>query len=198
MPLSPVSRLTRTAVAAALTALLWGAAAPAASAEVRPDVVTSKYGERRAYFGDILAACRPGGYCSAITYVGARGDFYDYAVRVGSGAPGADYEVVFTAVETYVPDRAAISVSIDRLVEMTFPAHTDLGWHTESGKGVNEHVFGQTPANRTLLPAMKRGYRMTVSYPRGTGVDAVSVNSQTFSLRGLSAALAWIEWNRME
>ncbi len=170
---------------------------PQASADQAPDVVTMKYGERRAYFDDILAACRPGGYCSAITYVGARGDFYDYAVRVGSPAAGSPYEVIFTAVAEYVPDNGPIAVSVDNLVSNAFPARTALGWNTEQGKGVNEHVFAETLANSSLLPAMKRGYWMIVSFPRGDGVDAVNINSQRFSLRGLSAALNWIERNRM-
>ena len=193
----PMTRILSAAlIAAASLAALAGA--PPARAGQAPDVLTMKYGEQRAYFDDILAACRPGGYCSAITYVGARGDFYDYAIRVGTAASGAPYEVVFTAVEEYVPDTGPIMVSVDNLVDITFPAREALGWTTEQGKGVNEHVFAEAVANRTLLPAMKRGYWMTVSFPRGDGVDAVNINSQRFSLSGLSAALAWIERNRME
>lgn len=193
-------RLKHASLAATLAAFLSGAALEARAGEpvdLSPDLVTEKYGERRAYFGPVLASCRPGGYCSALTYVGARGDFYDYAVRVGSPAPGAPYEVVFTAVEEYVPDNGPITVSVDNLYQMTFPAHEAGGWTTEQGKGVNEHVFAAAAANSALLPAMKRGYRMRVSFPRGDGVDAININSHNFSLAGLSAALVWIEGNRL-
>lgn len=192
----PAASLAGALGAAVLALGAQTANAPAANAQTAhatPDLVTMKYGERRAYFSDWLASCRPGGYCSALAYVGARGDFYDYAIRVGSPAPGLDYEILLTAVETFLSETATISVAIDRIYDDSFAAGADLGWHREPGDAVNEHRFAQSPANLALLPAMKRGYRMRV---RWTDADG-GAQAQTFSLIGLRAALSWIEANRM-
>lgn len=169
----------------------------AQSAGIAPTLVGSKYGERRAYFRDWLAACRPGGYCSALTYDGAEGDFFDYSVRVGSAEPGLDYEVVFTAVERFADPATAFDVAIDGAPLASLAAGDDAGWGQEPGDALNEHRFTQARSNLEILPAMRDGVRMAVTF-RPDGAPDAERETIAFSLMGLQAALAWIERNRME
>ena len=90
--------------------------APFAKAQ-EPDLVDTRYGEQRAFFRDWLAACRPDGYCSALGYNGAGPDAAgvdaDFILRVGSPAPGGDYEIIFTGVAAYVDATSPIRIWVD-------------------------------------------------------------------------------------
>lgn len=171
------------------------AAAPVAAQTVEPDAVTMKFGERRAYFKDWLAACRPGGYCSALAYVGVdpTGDFADYIIRVEQPSAGADYGVIFTAVETIPETDPPLLVKIDDREIAVLTPGDDQGLTREPDDALNEYRFAQSRALRTILPAMKRGRFMTVLFKD----DEDLPRAPRFSLRGLTAALAWFEAGRM-
>lgn len=186
--------MTRIALAAAAACAL---ATAAAAQTPKPELAYTKYGESRAYFRDQLAACRPGGYCSVVSYAGAGPDAAgvdaDYLFRVGSAERGRGYELIFTGVESYVAPTSPIVVSIDgqRIAELA--AGAERGWRSVDNIA-NEYQFSEGPANAEVLPAMKAGARMTLAFTDMEG----GARDVSFSLMGLSNALAWIEGARLQ
>lgn len=182
-------------LAAAFATLLGGAAALSTAPAAAQTGLHQKYGETRAYFRDVLAACRPGGYCSVLSYNGAGPDAAgvdaDYIFRVGSAATGLDYELIFTGVASYVAEESPITVIIDGRKIAVLEPGADLGWSVS--QSVNEYGFSQSVGNLTVLPAMKAGRFMTLAFRDQQGRD----RSVRFSLRGVTAALRWIERARL-
>lgn len=175
-----------------------GLAAPAALADghggykLEPDVVTEKYGEDRAYFRDWLASCGEGGVCSALTYIGADGDFFDASVRVRSPRPGADFELVLVGPYDGLAPNPSMTLTIDRFDPIPLEAGADLGWANEPGDAANEYRVSQSVANLTAIPQLKRGYWLTATWPRADGGE----ETMRFSLNGLQAALLWMDDQR--
>lgn len=184
------------ALLAAVLLALSALPAPVAAQSAEPDAVTMKFGERRAYFKDWLAACRPGGYCSALAYVGVdpTGDFADYIIRVEQAQAGADYGVIFIPVKIIPDKEPPLLVKVDGREVAVLEPGDDRGLTREPGDALNEYRFAQSRANLEILPAMKRGRFMTILFKDNEGLPT----AQTFSLRGLTAALAWFEKGRMK
>lgn len=158
----------------------------------RPDAETTKYGERRAYFRDWLAACRPGGYCSVLSYVGSRGHLADYVLRVERPASGDSPGVIYTPVAIMPADNQTLLVTIDGDAPVLLDADDAQGWRRREGDAVNELRFSPARAE-SLLPVMRDGRFMTISFTEESGREV----APRFSLRGLTAALAWIETARL-
>ncbi|MEO1292101.1 MAG: hypothetical protein AAFV62_04605 [Pseudomonadota bacterium] len=185
-----------TAIAAAVMSLL--AVLPArAEEDPVPDLEYQLYGESRAFFDAWLAACRPGGYCSVLTYNGAGPDAAgvdaDYILRVGSEVRGIDYQLTFTGVAAYVGDTSPITTVIDATRTHVFEPDADLGWYAEPDGGVNDYRLSQSVINLQTLPQMKRSEQINVSFLDNRGQSRVV----PFSLVGLTKALTWIEQNRL-
>ncbi|MEO1328501.1 MAG: hypothetical protein AAFW46_02465 [Pseudomonadota bacterium] len=171
-------------VAASLALLGAGGAV----AQVAPDLVGSKYGERRAYFSDWLASCRPDGSCHALTYIGAEGDFFDHAVRVSVPRAGADMALVIAGPRADAGS-ATIALRVDGGPTHRLPPGEDLGWANAPGDAANEFRISQSKANLSVIPEMKAGRFLTARW----AMDEREIDRLQFSLRGLTAALAWIE-----
>ena len=154
------------------------------------------HGEKRAYFRDWLAACRPDGYCSTLSYVNPDDWRADHWLRVGSAATGLDYEIIYVGVARAPSDQAALEFWVDGERIARLEPMADLGWVREPGDAVNEFRVSQSVANLTLLPAMRRGARIRVR-----AVEPGAAEPETyaeFSLMGLGKALRWLDRNRME
>lgn len=180
----------------AVLSIVFGAlSAPLVAQATEPDAVTMKFGERRAYFKDWLAACRPGGYCSALAYVGVSpdGQFADYIIRVEQTQAGADYGIIFIPVKIIPDKEPPLLIQVDDREIAVLEPGDDNGLTREPDDALNEYRFAQSRANLEILPAMKRGRFMTVLFKDNEGLPT----AQTFSLRGLVAALAWFGTGRM-
>lgn len=151
------------------------------------DLVGSKYGERRAYFGDWLASCAPSGVCSALAYVGADGDLFDASVRVRQSAPGRDRELILSGA-TLGSDGLTLVLQIGKPGLWRLAPEADLGWANAAGDAANEYRVRPSVANREVIPAMIAGRWLDATWVR-----SVVIERRRFSLRGLTAALAWIE-----
>lgn len=151
-------------------------------------------GEKRAYFRDWLAACRPGGYCSTLAYVNPDSWRADHWLRVGSVASGADYEILFVGVAAHPSDQAVLEFRVDGKSVARLEPQADLGWSREPEDALNEFRVSQSVANLTLLPAMRRGARITIFVTEPGEKPAAFAE---FSLMGLSAALRWMERRRL-
>ena len=163
---------------------------------MQPDLEYKKFGETRAYFRDWLAACRPGGYCSVLSYNGAGPDAAgvdaDYILRVASSSAGAALQVEFTGVAAYVGDQSPITLSIDGAPIGTLQPQQDGGWRRVPNV-VNEYVFSPDAADGRLVDRMKAGAGIRVAFVDNSGAK----RDVAFSLIGLTAALSWIERARM-
>ena len=171
-----------------LTAL---AVLPALAFDVAPvpDRIAEKYGEIRAWFGDWLAVCTPGEpACRAVAYAGEVGHVGDYQIFVHSDIPGADYRLVFVPVATMADTSADIGIDIDGESRGRFEWQADDGYF-RVGNTINEFTFGQARSNLDVLPAMKAGAAMTLTF---TGEDG-EPRPVPFSLRGLTKALLWMD-----
>ena len=152
-------------------------------------------GERRAYFQDWLAACRPGGYCSTLAYVNADDGWAEHWLRVGAAAEGLDYEVIYVGVAAAPSDAAVLELAVDGRVAARLEPMADLGWGREPGDSINQFRVSQSVANLTLLPAMRRGAALTV-----TAIEPGGARKRyaTFSLDGLPEALRWLDRGRLD
>lgn len=169
----------------------------AAAQSDAPALVHERFGETRAYFDDFLAACRPGGYCSALAYNGvgpdAAGVDADYILRVASPTPGAALTVEFTGVESWFADDATVTLVIDDEEVAQLRSHGPVSW-SRFENIVNEYVFSPDAAGGELAELMKGGDRMRIRFEDRDGVE----RDVGFSLIGLTRALDWIETARLD
>lgn len=175
---------------------------PVASAQTNAVGATQNPGteivaETRASFRDWRVMCRPQGFCIAETtpFVGhVRADpKADFVLRVGSFPRGLDYRLSFTAVAAEADVDSDITVLVDGEWVATLSADDDLGWHLEPDLGPNAYVFSQSVANLEILPALIDGARAIVAFRDWQGKR----RKVPFSLIGLTAALEWIDRERL-
>lgn len=143
-----------------------------------------RFGETRAYFQDVLAACRPDGYCSVVGEVAdpSRQSAYRQQFRVARPGPGAPYQVQFAATDPMPADDAAP-------MALGFAGTAfDLSNHFTTTGSVNEYRISDQAMTDSVVGELKkaRTVRWTYQAPAGPA-------SATFPLNGLSAALGWID-----
>ncbi len=162
-----------------------------------PTLVHERYGERRAYFDDYLAACRPDGYCSVLAYNGAGPDAAgvdaDYILRIAAPSAESGYVVEFTGVETWLDEDATVTIAIDGEDVAALKPHGPVSWSRRENV-VNEYVFSPDAAGGELVELMKTGERLRVRFTDRDG----EARDVAFSLIGLTRALDWIENARFE
>lgn len=155
----------------ALTALL---ATPAGAAEIRR------------YFGDWLATCRDDGYCSAIAYDNLNpgdGRVADNWFRIGRHAEKIWWELSFTSIaQMAVPD-VPFAVSVDGTTEH-FAGPSEI-----AAFGSVNDFFLLGPKAQSVMDRLMPGTALEVGFTAETGDPAQA----RFSLRGLTAALIWID-----
>lgn len=152
------------------------------------DCTQPPYCETRAYFQDWLAACRPGEplFCSVNTYIlnkEAPAGF-DYQLRLARPAPDAQPRLSFIAVERFV--------TTSREMIFDIPGQANLVVRPEklsTSEAMNDYVIGDAGIIEELIPAMRRGYWLTVRFTDAQGHPA----SIRFSLMGFTAALRFAE-----
>lgn len=177
--ISPMSRL----LAATTTAALLLAAGTAQAADRCGAETHMRFGETRAYFSDTLAACRPDGYCSAVVAIADPSGqaAYRHQLRVARPSPGADYLVELVAVEP---------MPVAGVMRFTTPGQTvDPGpWLVPTSPGSNEFRVSDPILTRSLVSGLRRQSIARWNYPSADGPAEAY-----FSLRGMTAALDWID-----
>lgn len=174
--------MLKLSAAVTLTALAF-AAGTAAAADRCGAATHMRYGETRAYFGDTLAACRRDGYCSVVVALAdtSGNAVYRQQLRVARPRPGADHVVELVA---------ANPMPVSGTMHFTMPGQTvDPGpWLAPTSPGANEFRVSDPILTRSLVSGLRRQRIARWSYRSASGpVDAY------FSLRGLTAALNWID-----
>ena len=169
------------AAVSAMTALGAGGAManPACGAETH-----RRFGETRAYFQDVLAACRPDGYCSLVGEIAepSRSAAYRQQFRVARPTPGAPYAVQFVGV-TPMPLTPTGPMSL------IFAARAfDLTPAVATTDSVNEYRVTSDETAGAIVAEMKSARSMRWIYEGEHGPA-----SAVFPLNGLSAALEWID-----
>jgi hypothetical protein len=153
----------------------------------KPDLVTTKFSEDRAYFRDWLGACRPNGYCSANIYVASSDNPIAYHVRIGRAQFGMDYELKFVMAEHMLASNSPLTLTVDGKKLAKLEAGDDMGWYLEDNV-VNEYVIGTSRANLELIPALIAGSRLDLEWQNQQGQPS----QQSYSLLGLTRALCWM------
>lgn len=171
----------------------WGAALAAACAlfgaqasagEMCGAATHERSGELRAYFSDVLAACRSDGYCSAVVALPDRsggGAAYAHQLRVGRPAGALPYQVELTAT-TPMPDAPPSRMSL-AIGQQDF----DFAANQITSVSLNEFRLDAARAE-AVVTQLKAGRNARWTYV-AAGADAEAV----FPLRGMTAALAWID-----
>lgn len=143
-----------------------------------------RFGETRAYFQDVLAACRPDGYCSVVGEVAdpTRQAAYRQQFRIARPAPGAPHQVQFAATDPMPADDAAP-------MALAFAATAfDVTNHFTTTGAVNEYRITDQPMTDSVVGELKKARTVRWTYQSPAGPAGA-----TFPLNGLTAALAWID-----
>ncbi len=151
------------------------------------DVADRDDGERRIYFRDWLAACRPDGGCAAATYVFATpgSNQAAYLLRLFRDAPDDAWSVVFAGLAVEPDPNADLQIWVDDAAPTTLAPRNG---HRPAGAANVLRIVDPTEA-RSLIDAMTAGLEARVRFADANG----DLHEERFSLRGLSAALDWVD-----
>lgn len=159
--------------------------------DVAADCSVAPYCEDRDYFGDYLVACRQvrsdgSRYCSANAYIhnaDAPAGF-DYQMRVFRERRSAPAQISWIAVDEFMDRTKPVSIGVNGHEAITFqPAQI------ETPEAINEYVVNDRIQTVTLLEQMRAGEEVTFTYAGESGKS----ERITFSLKGLTASLLWME-----
>ena len=177
-----MTRLISTLAAAALTL----AAGSAAAAERCGAQTHSRFGETRAWFTDVLAACRPDGYCSVVVALPDPSGqaAYRQQLRVARPTAGAERLVEFVAAAP-MPSATGLPMTL------TFPGQSIDLTHlvTPTSPGTNEYRVTDSIASRSIVSNLHRQRLVRWTYQTDRGASQAAY----FTLNGMSAALDWID-----
>jgi hypothetical protein len=159
-------------------------AGEAAADQVCGASVHSRFGETRAYFRDVLGACRPDGYCSAVVALTDDGGAaYRQQLRVARPTPAAAYQVEFVAVSPMpAADPGPMSLAF---AGRTINLADAIGPTPQSS---NEYRLSSEDMADDVVARLKRAREVRWTYRSVAGASTA-----TFPLRGMTAALAWID-----
>ena len=141
--------------------------------------------QARKYFGDWLVACLPDGYCSAVSYINPNpgGRVADYWFRIGRHAEESYWELSFTPIVIDADWNQPLTFSVDGVDE------TFVGFDQIAPYGAINDLFLLGKKAQVVMDRLMPGAALTVSF---TDRDNES-RSAEFSLKGLTAALIWID-----
>jgi hypothetical protein len=171
-------------IAATAAAVAMLGAGEAAAEQVCGASVHSRFGETRAYFRDVLGACRPDGYCSAVVALADDGGAaYRQQLRVARPTPAAAYQVEFVAVSPMpAADPRPMSLAFaGRKIDLT----DAIGLTPQSG---NEYRLSNQDVADDVVARLKRAREARWTYQSDAGASTA-----IFPLRGMTAALIWID-----
>jgi hypothetical protein len=161
------------------------ASASAAAAETTCGAaIHNRFGETRAYFRDVLAACRQDNYCSAVVALPDPSHQAAYAaqLRVARPHPAVDYQVEFVAT-TPMPAGGGAPMSLSIGADTV-----DLASAALNANSGNEFRVGDQGVADDIVNRLKAGRTARWTYQGENGPA-----SATFPLRGMTAALSWID-----
>lgn len=175
-----MSKFFAIAAIAAITAF----AGTAEAAQVCGAQTHSRFGETRARFGAVLAACRPGGYCSAVSTIASEGGAaYAQQLRIARPRPGADHQVELTAVEP-LPNRSTRGMRLTFLGQpMNLQRIARLTANSANAFRITDDI-----AAKSIVSNARRQ-----SVVRWTYASSNSTTDAYFSLVGMNRALNWID-----
>jgi hypothetical protein len=147
--------------------------------------VHSRFGETRAYFRDVLAACRPDGYCSAVVALAdpSHSVAFLQQLRVARARAGANYVVSLDAVVP-MPAEAGVPMGL-KFGARSLNISQSAPLAANSG---NEFEIADTAIANDIVTRLKRVRSVTWTY-QGTGGRAQA----RFPLRGMTDALSWVD-----
>ena len=144
-----------------------------------------RFGETRAYFGNTLGACRPGGYCSAVLALTDRtgNGVYAQQLRIARPQPGAPYEFEMVAV---VPmnegDAQPMSLRFGRTT-------LDLSQiASRPPQSANTFMVDDDASVDRIVDIMRRRNTVRWRYQSTAGT-----HDAWFALGGVTSALQWID-----
>jgi hypothetical protein len=144
-----------------------------------------RYGETRAKFGDVLGACRPGGYCSVVSTRPAPPNLavYSAQMRIARPSAGAPFQLEFTGV---VPMPRAAGTPMSLTVNGTT---TDLtAAQAPTSPGTNEFRVSDQAVTDALVTTLTKAKTAKWVYEGETGPATAK-----FGVHGLPKAIAWID-----
>jgi hypothetical protein len=138
-----------------------------------------RFGEQRAYFQDVLAACRADGFCSAVVATKARdGAQFAQQLRIARPSPREAYQVDFAAASPMPAALSSVDIRVGRLA-LNAPTSAIAG---------NEFRIAERADIDAVVAAARKSRSLRWTYKTEDGIEAVS-----FGLRGMTAALTWID-----
>jgi hypothetical protein len=145
----------------------------------------TRFGETRANFRDVLAACRPDGYCSALVGIADRTGQTAFLqqLRVARPSPNALYRIELAAT-TPMPSDAPTPMSLQLEGERLDISNSQA----PTSPGANEYRISDSALTTLLVDRFKHGGRVDWTYASNRKLATAS-----FSLNGMMAALDWID-----
>jgi hypothetical protein len=140
----------------------------------------TKFDETRAYFRDVWASCAPSGACRVVSATEANdGAAFAHRFTIGRDAPGAalSFDLAATSPMPATPS-APQAITIGRTVE-------EIAVQAVAG---NEFRLSDPAQADRILARAKRGVKLAWTYPAAGGPA-----TGEFGLRGLTAALKWVD-----
>ena len=161
---------------------VWLIGAASCAEQICGASVHSRFGETRAYFRDVLTACRPDNYCSAVIALATDGGAaYRQQLRIARPAPDAPYVVELVGVDPMpAGDGAPMSLQfgatkIDLVSAPTSPGTNEFR--------VSDHAMADDLVARMRLGRVARWTYQTAAGPA----------QAEFPLNGVKAALDWLD-----
>jgi hypothetical protein len=172
-------------IAAAAAAMAVFGAGEAAAEQICGASVHARFGETRAYFRDVLGACRPDGYCSAVVALADDGGAqYRQQLRVARPTAGAAYQVEFVAVSPMpAADGQPMTLAFGRGTQSLTGAID-----RSAPNAANEYRVTSEAVAADLVIRMKKAREARWTYQSVAGASTAA-----FPLRGMTAALNWMD-----
>ncbi|MGD2133189.1 MAG: lysozyme inhibitor LprI family protein [Maricaulaceae bacterium] len=134
-------------------------------------------------FRDWRATCRPGGACAASAATGDNDAAY--ALRIERADAREDWSIHLASTDARTHAEAPIRIEIDRLEPVEFQPRTGFA----VGANAADVTFLAPMKTAAVFSGMRAGLNLTAVFTDANGVE----RAEQFSLRGLSAALDWID-----
>lgn len=151
--------------------------------------IHQRFGETRSWFKDVLGTCRPNGYCSiVIILTDKQGDGYTYFQQLRIARPhyNAPYQVELVAADP-LPKASGHKM----LLTVNGTTFDLTNWHIQTDSSNEFRISKQAIANQIVM-TMKQAKTAQWTYESVHGSITI-----TFPLRGLNAALRWIDCAKM-
>lgn len=145
----------------------------------------TRFGETRAYFRDVLAACRQDGYCSAVVALPDRsgaGAAWTAQLRIARPLAGEPYQVEVAAT-TPMPASSPLPMTLAFARTQHALAAADF-----QSTSTNEYRLADQATADAVVQSAKRARSLRWTYQSEVGPATA-----TFPLNGMTAALTWID-----